>query len=301
MSARVTNSFSSAKSQTGPTRRKKLGFTLIELVVVITIIAILAALLLPALASSKIRAQQTKCLSNLKQLNLAGLMYLNDNSQHGFPYNAPVFPNYDPNAAITWYYALTNYGGTDGVRVCPSTRVPPPPIAQTPGAADLVWFDGGSTVSGNVAMTFGSYGQNGWLTDFITFQVTGADGNGFGKSAHPQFMFLKLSSIQKPSQTPLFFDQNELMTFPLEADSPASDLYTGQPTLTYTRYGMGCCTILRHGGRTAGSSVPYTTGQPLPGAINMCFTDGHGELVKLPNLWNYYWHLNWNPALVTGP
>ena len=64
---------------------------------------------------------------------------------------------------------------------------------------------------------------------------------------------------------------------------------------------MGCCTIIRHGGRTASSSVPWTQGQPLPGAINMCFTDGHGELVKLPNLWNYYWHLNWKPALVTGP
>jgi hypothetical protein len=33
----------------------------------------------------------------------------------------------------------------------------------------------------------------------------------------------------------------------------------------------------------------------------MCFTDGHGELAKLPKLWNYYWHLNWNPALVKGP
>jgi prepilin-type processing-associated H-X9-DG protein len=63
---------------------------------------------------------------------------------------------------------------------------------------------------------------------------------------------------------------------------------------------MGCCTILRHGGPTAGSSVPWQSGQPLPGAINMSFTDGHGELVKLPNLWNYCWHLNWNPALVTG-
>jgi hypothetical protein len=29
--------------------------------------------------------------------------------------------------------------------------------------------------------------------------------------------------------------------------------------------------------------------------------DGHVELSKLPNLWNYYWHLNWNPALVKGP
>ena len=91
------------------------------------------------------------------------------------------------------------------------------------------------------------------------------------------------------------------MTFPLESDSTASDLYTGQSPLTYTRDGIGCCTLLRHGGRTAGSSVPYTAGQPLPGGINMGLADGHAEYSKLKNLWNYYWHLNWNPALVTGP
>jgi prepilin-type processing-associated H-X9-DG protein len=104
----------------------------------------------------------------------------------------------------------------------------------------------------------------------------------------------------KPAQTPLFFDQNYVETVPLESDPAASDLYIGQPPITPQRDGMGCCTILRHGGRTATGSVPYMSGQPLPGAINMCFTDGHGELVKLPNLWNYYWHLNWNPALVKG-
>src|SRR5215475_1038436 len=66
--------------------RKTVGFTLIELLVVIAIIAILAAILFPVFAQAREQARKTVCISNLKQLGLAAVMYVQDYDET-FPIN----------------------------------------------------------------------------------------------------------------------------------------------------------------------------------------------------------------------
>jgi prepilin-type N-terminal cleavage/methylation domain-containing protein/prepilin-type processing-associated H-X9-DG protein len=105
-------------------RSKSPGFTLIELLVVIAIIAILAALLLPALNRAKEKSKRIACLSNLKQLSLAMIMYTGEfNDRLPDMSSAPGvvgvgFWDWDlPTAVIN---ILMNYGVTPSVLYDPA-------------------------------------------------------------------------------------------------------------------------------------------------------------------------------------
>jgi len=77
------------------------GFTLIELLVVIAIIAILAAILFPVFARAREQARKTACLSNLKQIGLGTLMYVQDYDET-FPWLAMDDRNIDGNTGLTY-------------------------------------------------------------------------------------------------------------------------------------------------------------------------------------------------------
>ncbi len=83
---------------------KRIIFTLVELLIVIAIIAILAALLLPALNKSRHRAKAIQCISNLKQTGLAAFSYASDNDDF------PIFHSYPVSPTGTRYWPTILHG-----------------------------------------------------------------------------------------------------------------------------------------------------------------------------------------------
>ncbi len=87
-----------------PQRIQPAAFTLVELLVVIAVIGILAALLLPTMSAAKAKASQTACLNNQKQLGTGMMMYCDENGG-AFPGIASQHSGFNP---ADWIYWRTN-------------------------------------------------------------------------------------------------------------------------------------------------------------------------------------------------
>ena len=137
-----------------PTSRRATGFTLVELLVVIGIIALLIAMLLPALNKAREAARTTACMSNLRQLGL-GLMLYSSNNGDWLP---PGSLSHGGDV-VTWYYAITPYlgGGKGGTRN--TATFPLPKVLQDPNAAVI---DGMTHYSSNPLVLPDMNWATGW-------------------------------------------------------------------------------------------------------------------------------------------
>jgi prepilin-type N-terminal cleavage/methylation domain-containing protein/prepilin-type processing-associated H-X9-DG protein len=171
--------------------RSRTAFTLIELLVVIAIIAILAAILFPVFAQARAKARQVSCLSNLRQIGTATLMYAQDADD-------TVGRKW-----WEWHVDLEPYVKSDGVFSCPSSTAPAPErrtftnLTFSDGSIGtgswLVNFPVGTTTTGgNRPSIYGHYTRNdelihnvGWIggsTSAMSAWQTTADVILFGES-----------------------------------------------------------------------------------------------------------------------
>jgi len=164
----------------GSTRQ---GFTLIELLVVIAIIAILAAILFPVFSRARENARRTSCLSNLKQVGIAMMQYLQDSDEH-----YTMSEHDDPATLYPWFQPLQPYIKSSQVFVCPSMPQEDPANRPDPHTDYII---NGFFAHGTAQALFQNTAEQIIVVerqkDFAGFDYHPWDEDGLSGTAYPEF------------------------------------------------------------------------------------------------------------------
>lgn len=245
-------------------RQKSKGFTLIELLVVIAIIALLMAILMPALQRVKKQARTVMCQSNLKQWGTIFMMYTDDNNG-----NFPI--RYTDSGR--WMDSMWDYyASNEDIRLCPQVKK----LANPTGAQGINWW--GSTFmawgpiptwdsgGGRTAGLYGSYGINGYM------YIPGTDPL-YNKEAE---RFWKTPNVKGTADVPMLLDCYFWCGWPDDDDTPPTeeDKQEKSDENAMNRYCLN-----RHDGH-----------------VNAVFLNYNVRKVGLKELWTINWHKGFNRA-----
>ena len=245
---------------------KQKGFTLIELLVVIAIIAVLLAILLPALRRVKEQGRMIKCLGTLRQWNLIASMYTEANDGK--------FWDSDPGTPAYWWmrYLEQPYKSwkTNELWFCPSATKP---LFDEHGntAPTFNIFNAWGIFTGNNLSEWGiagSYGINGYC--LIPRSATTYEG---GVSVEHGW---KTAGGRGASYVPWFIEALRFDLWPLETHAPAANEFAA-----WSGNNMARCCINRH-----------------EGFLNAAFMDWSVRKVGLKELWTLKWHKTFD---ISGP
>jgi prepilin-type N-terminal cleavage/methylation domain-containing protein len=248
------------------------AFTLIELLVVIAIIALLMALLLPALELTRSQAYAIVCRSNLKQCITFFGIYLDDHDGH--------LPTQEFNRmgfCVPWMYSMRDYwDDANDIMCCPMAKEPTNPGGKVgadesvAGGTFLAWGKVRLQIKAIVTEDYyhGSYGINRWLSepDESSEIVVGTRGS----STH---WFWKTSDVKKPNNIPVFLDSWWWSAWVKDDNRPPA--YEGEKG----DFPCGCK-----------DSISRFCINRHHGYVNASFLDQSVRKVGLKELWTLKWH-----------
>ncbi len=252
--------------ETKKMKRSAKGFTLIELLVVIAIIAILMAILMPALQRVKKQAQTAACLSYLKQWGLMFAMYCDDNNGNFFTGEVNGTRS-GVGSGRFWRMTMAPYSKDEKMWTCPTATKPAPSGGIPQGQWSYVAWELGDDV--------GSYGLNGWILNIQASVQAGNRNNGWGRT--PADSHWGTPHVQQANNVPIFTGSWWVDSWPREDDQPPQT--EAGPGDTPNQNEMNRVCVDRHNG-----------------FVNSLFCDWSVRKVGLKELWTLKWHRTYNTA-----
>jgi len=245
--------------------RERRAFTLIELLVVIAIIAILMAVLMPALSRVRIQARGVGCKSNLHQWGLIFAMYTDENNGRFY---SGLVKNTDAGVANGewWRETMVPLSKDKKMWLCPTAAKNRTGVAVTESRPAKTPYEAWA-VPASQGGDEGSYAPNGWMCN-IPAGYTSMWGRG------PAANYWRTHLVKGADNIPIFTEGWWVDGWPRDADVPCPQ---GDTTPTLSSDEMQRLCVNRHGG-----------------AQFCLFADWSVRKVALKQLWTLKWHRTFN-------